>query len=102
MSDGYYLPRVQGVLYREPGGFPWFPVLVFSGPDVVKAVTQEEVTQESLGGATSHTTLSGVAHAAFDNDIEALRSTRELFGFLPMSNKGKPPAKHKVFLWYYG
>lgn len=71
---------------------------MLSGPDVVRAVTQEEVTQESLGGATSHTTLSGVAHAAFDNDIEALRSTRELFGFLPMSNKGKPQAKHKVFL----
>ena len=56
---------------------------------MVKTVTQEEVTQETLGGATSHTTLSGVAHAAFENDIEALRATRELFGFLPSSNKGE-------------
>ncbi|CAN0454575.1 unnamed protein product [Ascophyllum nodosum] len=64
-----------------------------TGPDVVKTVTQEEVTQETLGGATSHTTLSGVAHAAFENDIEALRATRELFGFLPSSNKEKPPVR---------
>ncbi|CAN0522252.1 unnamed protein product, partial [Scytosiphon promiscuus] len=59
------------------------------GPEVVKTVTQEEVTQETLGGATSHTTMSGVAHAAFDNDLEALRAARELFGFLPLSNKGE-------------
>ena len=51
-------------------------------------MTQEEVTQETLGGATSHTTMSGVAHLAFDNDLEALRAARELFGFLPLSNKG--------------
>lgn len=59
------------------------------GPDVVKTVTQEEVTQEVLGGATSHTTLSGVAHQAFENDLEALRATRELLAFLPQSNNGK-------------
>ena len=56
---------------------------------MVKTVTQEEVTQETLGGATSHTTMSGVAHAAFDNDLEALRAGRELLGFLPLSNKGE-------------
>lgn len=55
----------------------------------MKTVTQEEVTQEVLGGATSHTTLSGVAHRAFENDLEALRATRELLAFLPQSNKGE-------------
>lgn len=60
-----------------------------SGPGVVKTVTNEEVTQEELGGAISHTTLSGVAHAAFENDLEALKATRQLYGFLPLSNKGK-------------
>lgn len=43
-----------------------------TGPDVVRTVTNEEVTQEELGGAKTHTTTSGVAHNAFDNDIEAL------------------------------
>lgn len=76
-----------------PSSIP--PLLVLSlGPDVVKTVTQEEVTQETLGGATSHTTVSGVAHAAFDNDLEALRAARELFGFLPLSNKGELCSKH--------
>lgn len=56
---------------------------------MVKTVTQEEVTQEVLGGAQSHTTMSGVAHAAYDNDLEALRATRELYGFLPLSCKGE-------------
>ncbi|CAN0342871.1 unnamed protein product [Ectocarpus fasciculatus] len=60
-----------------------------TGPGVVKTVTQEEVTQEVLGGAQSHTTMSGVAHAAYDNDLEALRAARELYGFLPLSCKGE-------------
>ncbi|CAN0057534.1 unnamed protein product, partial [Ectocarpus sp. 8 AP-2014] len=72
--------------------------LMLSGPGVVKTVTQEEVTQEVLGGAQSHTTMSGVAHAAYDNDLEALRAARELYGFLPLSCKGeqwgqKPPVR---------
>lgn len=60
---------------------------------MVKTVTQEEVTQEELGGASPHTTISGVAHEAFENDLEALRATREVLGFLPMSNKGKKQNK---------
>ncbi|CAM9190377.1 unnamed protein product [Hapterophycus canaliculatus] len=64
-----------------------------TGPDVVRTVTQEEVTQEVLGGAHSHTTVSGVAHAAYDNDLEALRAARELYGFLPLSCKEKPPVR---------
>lgn len=61
-----------------------------TGPNVVKTVTNEDVTQEELGGATPHTTVSGVAHGAFDNDVIALREIRNLFDYLPLSNTDKP------------
>jgi propionyl-CoA carboxylase beta chain len=50
------------------------------------------VTQEELGGADTHTSISGVAHRAFENDVEALRAVRDLFDYLPMSHKDQPPA----------
>ena len=62
-----------------------------TGPDVVKTVTHEEVTHETLGGATTHTTRSGVADLAFSNDVEALLMTRRLVNFLPSSNRVRPP-----------
>ena len=65
--------------------------LFITGPDVVKSVTNEDVTQEELGGANTHMMKSGVAHAAFDNDIDTLLRTRELFNFLPLSNRDKKP-----------
>jgi propionyl-CoA carboxylase beta chain len=58
-----------------------------TGPDVVKTVTNEVVTQEELGGAISHTTKSGVADNAFENDIEALLATRDFFDYLPENNR---------------
>lgn len=61
-----------------------------TGPNVVKTVTQEDVTQEELGGAETHTSISGVAHGAFDNDVVALQSLREMFDFLPLNNKDYP------------
>lgn len=63
-----------------------------TGPEVVKTVTHEEVTAEELGGAVTHNTKSGVADLAFENDVEALMMTRRLIGFLPSSNREKPPA----------
>jgi propionyl-CoA carboxylase beta chain len=62
-----------------------------TGPDVVKTVTNEIVTQEELGGAITHSTKSGVADLALENDIEALLQTRRFFDFLPLSNREKPP-----------
>jgi propionyl-CoA carboxylase beta subunit len=62
-----------------------------TGPDVVKTVTHEEVTAEELGGAVTHTTRSGVADLAFENDVEALMMTRRLVSFLPGSNREAPP-----------
>ena len=62
-----------------------------TGPDVVKTVTHEEVSAEDLGGATTHTTKSGVADLSFENDVQALLMTRRFFNFLPSNNKDKAP-----------
>ena len=66
-----------------------------TGPDVVKTVTNEEVTAEELGGAKVHTTKSSVADGAYDNDVEALAELRRLIDFLPLSNRtGVPERPH--------
>jgi len=62
-----------------------------TGPDVVKTVTHEIVTHEELGGASTHTTKSGVADKAFENDIEALLELRRFVSFLPSSCQNKAP-----------
>ena len=62
-----------------------------TGPDVVKTVTNEIVSHEDLGGARVHAAKSGVADGAFENDLEALVQMRRLIGFLPLSNREKPP-----------
>uniref|UniRef100_A0A8D1W5X1 Propionyl-CoA carboxylase beta chain, mitochondrial n=1 Tax=Sus scrofa TaxID=9823 RepID=A0A8D1W5X1_PIG len=67
--------------------------LFITGPDVVKSVTNEDVTQEELGGARTHTTMSGVAHRAFDNDVDALCNLREFFNYLPLSNQDPAPIR---------
>jgi len=64
-----------------------------TGPDVVKTVTNEIVTAEELGGATTHTKKSSVADGAYENDIEALEQVRLLFDFLPLNNREKPPIR---------
>ena len=70
-----------------------------TGPDVVKTVTNEVVTQEELGGAVTHTTKSGVADVAFENDIEALLATRDFFDFLPLSNRHDLPVRPTADPW---
>ena len=62
-----------------------------TGPEVVKTVTHEEVSAEELGGALTHTSRSGVADLAFENDVEALMVIRRFIGFIPGSNREKPP-----------
>ena len=64
-----------------------------TGPDVVKTVTQEEVTHEELGGANTHSQRSGVADLAFENDLEALVQIRRLYDFLPLSNRAEQPLR---------
>jgi propionyl-CoA carboxylase beta chain len=67
--------------------------LFVTGPEVVRTVTHESVTQEELGGALTHTTRSGVADLAFENDVEALIELRRFIDFLPASNRAKPPLR---------
>ncbi len=62
-----------------------------TGPDVVKTVTHEEVTAEELGGAVTHSTISGVCDKGFDNDIEALGMLRRFMDYLPANNRARPP-----------
>ncbi|MBI1232912.1 MAG: methylmalonyl-CoA carboxyltransferase [Alphaproteobacteria bacterium] len=64
-----------------------------TGPDVVKTVTNEEVTHEELGGASVHAKKSGVVDGSFENDLEALVQMRRLIDFLPLSNRETPPTR---------
>src|ERR1700760_2280307 len=70
-----------------------------TGPDVVKTVTNEVVTQEALGGAVTHTTKSSVADVAFENDIEALLAARDFIDFLPASNREVAPERPSDDPW---
>ena len=67
--------------------------LFVTGPGVVKTVTSEDVSHEELGGATVHTTKSGVAQLAFENEIEALSQLRNFIDYLPLSNREQPPSR---------
>ncbi len=67
-----------------------------TGPEVVKTVTHEEVTAEELGGASAHTTKSGVADLAFEDDVEALMMLRRFFNYLPLNNREKPPVRRST------
>src|SRR3546814_13188635 len=67
------------------------PYRLVTGPDVVKTGTHGTVGAEALGGAITHTTKSGVADLAFENDLEALLEVRRFVDFLPASNREAPP-----------
>jgi len=62
-----------------------------TGPNVVKAVTHEDVDAERLGGAATHTSISGVAHIAAPDEAQALTTARRILGFLPQNNLGEAP-----------
>ncbi len=70
-----------------------------TGPDVVKTVTNEIVTQEELGGAVTHTTKTSVADLALENDIEALLVARDFIDFLPLSNRYDVPERPCAEPW---
>lgn len=70
-----------------------------TGPDVVKTVTNEIVTQEELGGAKAHTSKTGVADNAYDNDIEALMAARDLIDYLPINNRTQVPQRPSIDNW---
>jgi propionyl-CoA carboxylase beta chain len=98
------IPQVSLIMGPCAGGAVYSPAMTdfifmvkdtsymfVTGPDVVRTVTHEEVTHEDLGGAITHTTKSGVADVAFENDPEALLSLRRFIDFLPANNREKPP-----------
>lgn len=84
-----YSPALTDFILMSRGSSYMF----VTGPDVVKTVTHEVVTQEALGGADTHTHKTGVADLAYNNDIELLLQTRRLFNFLPLSNKSGVPSR---------
>jgi propionyl-CoA carboxylase beta chain len=65
--------------------------MFITGPDVIRAVTGENVTFEELGGADTHAAMSGVAHFALDSEEECLRTIRHLLSYLPQNNQEDPP-----------
>ena len=103
------IPQISMIMGPCAGGAVYSPAItdfVFmvrntsymfvTGPEVVKTVTHETVTHEELGGASTHSSRSGVADGAFDNDIDALLNLRRFFDFLPLSNRADPPEREAV------
>ncbi|MEJ2218543.1 MAG: carboxyl transferase domain-containing protein, partial [Gemmatimonadota bacterium] len=64
-----------------------------TGPNVVKTVTHEDIDMEGLGGADVHATVSGVAHFAYDTELECLTAIRHLFRYIPQNNAEDPPER---------
>lgn len=105
MASGV-IPQISLIMGPCAGGAVYSPALTdfifmvknssymfVTGPDVVKTVTGEEVSQEKLGGAKMHSSKSGVADLAFKNDIEALLQVRDFFNFMPLSNRHDVPQR---------
>ncbi|WP_323802841.1 acyl-CoA carboxylase subunit beta [Sulfitobacter litoralis] len=100
------IPQISVIMGPCAGGAVYSPAMTdfifmvkdtsymfVTGPDVVKTVTNEQVTAEELGGASTHTRKSSVADGAFENDVEALAEVRRLVDFLPANNREKPPVR---------
>ncbi len=100
------VPQISAIMGPCAGGAVYSPAITdfifmvkqssymfITGPDVIKAVTHEEVTKEDLGGALSHNTKSGVAHFMADDEEMTLMMIRELVSFIPSNNMDDPPVK---------
>ncbi len=98
------IPQISVIMGPCAGGAVYSPAMTdfifmvrdssymfVTGPDVVKTVTHEEVTAEELGGAMTHSTISGVCDRSYENDIEALLMVRRFVNYLPANNREKPP-----------
>ena len=103
MASGV-IPQISAIMGPCAGGAVYSPALTdfifmtrntsymfVTGPDVVKTVTHEEVTQEELGGAGVHSEVSGVCHVAADSEADTLYLIRKLLGYLPQNNMEDPP-----------
>jgi propionyl-CoA carboxylase beta chain len=98
------VPQITAILGPCAGGAVYSPAITdfifmlktnsymfITGPDVIKTVTHEEVSKETLGGAETHAGRSGVAHFAADSEKDCLLMIRDLIGFLPGNNQEDPP-----------
>ena len=103
MASGV-IPQISAIMGPCAGGAVYSPALTdfifmvkntshmfITGPEVVKAVTREEVSFEELGGAMTHNTKSGVAHIAAESEDDCLFLIRELLSYLPSNNMENPP-----------
>jgi propionyl-CoA carboxylase beta chain len=103
LSSGV-IPQISAIMGPCAGGAVYSPALTdftfmvdgtsymfVTGPDVIKTVTHEDVTKEALGGATTHNSVSGVAHFLAADDTECLRLIRELMSYLPQNNRAGAP-----------
>jgi len=106
------IPQISAVMGPCAGGAVYSPAITdfiimtkeasnmfITGPDVIKAVTHEEVSMEELGGAETHNALSGVAHFAAQDEQHALGLIRELLSFIPGNNLEDPPEKETSDPW---
>ena len=82
-----YSPAITDFIFMAAGTSQMY----ITGPDVIRAVTQEEVTHEELGGAQVHSSKSGVAHFAIEGEEDCLAEVRRLLSFLPANNMEDPP-----------
>jgi propionyl-CoA carboxylase beta chain len=100
------IPQISAIIGPCAGGAVYSPAMTdfiimtketsnmfITGPDVIKAVTREEVSMEELGGAETHNTLSGVAHFAAENEEHVFSLIRELLSFVPNNNLEDPPER---------
>jgi propionyl-CoA carboxylase beta chain len=98
------VPQISAIMGPCAGGAVYSPAITdftvmvkdtsymfVTGPEVIRAVTHEEVTKEELGGAMAHNERSGVAHFAVETDHDCLLLIRELLSFLPGNNLDEPP-----------
>ena len=103
MASGV-VPQITAILGPCAGGAVYSPAITdfifmlktnsymfITGPDVIKTVTHEEVSKETLGGAETHASRSGVAHFAAGSEKDCLLMIRDLIGFLPGNNQEDPP-----------
>ena len=98
------VPQISVIMGPCAGGAVYSPAMTdfiimvkntshmfITGPEVIKAVTREEVTFEELGGAMTHNTQSGVAHFAAEDEEDALLLVRQMLGYMPPNNMEDPP-----------
>ena len=101
------IPQISVIVGPSAGGAVYSPAITdfvfmvkgtgqmyITGPDVIKAVTGEDVTHEDLGGAATHATRSGVAQFVFETEEECINEVRHLLSFLPSNNLEDAPVEH--------